>query len=291
MSLQFNRQYTLTLSNADGEVLVIEELRITFQLNKTLLGYPTRGRIEIYNLSEENIQRIGKRYSVATLEAGYATTKAHVFTSNIMNFYKSRQGVDSVFNLILAGEAPAWADSVFVRTYREGMPPSTILRDVAGSFEGVIIGTLLEDASWEAKLSSVTHAGNARTIMDKLARDYNFDWAIHDGQIDVIPRGQVLTDQPIYVITPETGLIGSPTLTELGADFRVLLNPDIMLGRQVQMSAESVQLGQEGLEFRRVRTTADGFYKVMDIRLMGDTRGLDWYCDIIGWRVGDEPRK
>src|SRR5690606_783058 len=144
MSLQFNRQYTLTLSNADGEVLVIEELRLTFQLNKTLLGYPTRGRIEIYNLSEENIQRIGKRYSVATLEAGYATTKAHLFTSNMVSFYKRRHGVGLVFTLIRAGEARAWAGSVLVRTYRDGMPPSTIVQDVAGSFEGVMIGTLLE---------------------------------------------------------------------------------------------------------------------------------------------------
>lgn len=291
MSLLFNRKLRVTFYGGQDELLVVEELRVRFQLTKTLLGYPTRGKLEVYNLSEDNLARISQRLTNVRIEAGYVDLFSEIFTSSIMNYYKSRMGTDSVFVMILAGEAQAWQNSTFSRTYEAGVLPSTILRDVAGSFEDVIVGTLLESSDWEAKLSSVTHSGGVKAILDKMAKDYNFDWAIHDGQLDIIPRDMVLEDKPVYVITPETGLIGSPTLTELGADFRILLNPDIMLGRRIQMSTEYVQLGQAGLEFRKVRNTADGFYKVMDIRYMGDNFSNEWYADIIGWAVGNEPLK
>lgn len=292
MSLLFNRKTRVTFyGDEDDELLVVEDLRIRFELNKTLLGYPARGKLEIYNLSESNIARISQRLTKVRVEAGYVDLFGEIFNSNIMNYYKSRFTTDSVFTMILAGEAAAWENSTFSRTYEAGVMPATILRDLAGSFEDIIVGSLLESAEWEAKLASVTHVGAVKSVLNKLAVDYNFDWSLHNGQLDIIPRGRVLEDKPTYIITPETGLIGSPTLTELGADFRILLNPDIMLGRQCQMSTEYVELGQAGLEFRKVRNTADGFYKVMDLRYIGDSHGNEWYCDIIGWIVGNEPRK
>lgn len=286
MSLQFNRRCRVSLYNDAGEGLVIEDLRVRFQLTKTLLGYPTRGKVEIFNLSEQNVQRITKQYTTVLVEIAYAENEyAQLFTSNIMNFYKDRQGTDSIFALILSGNAPAWNGSVFSKTYSEGVPVRSILEDVVGSFSGVLVGTILDDSDWGAKLSGVTHVGATRDVLNKLARDYNFSWAIHDNQIDIIPHDKVLVDREVHVLTSATGLIGAPTLTELGADFRSLINPDIMLGRRVKMDSSVVQLGQEGLEFRKVRNTADGLYKVMDLRYLGDTRGNEWYCDIIGWIV------
>lgn len=290
-TLQFGRGYRLSLYNEEGEGLVVEHLRLRFQLTKTLLGYPTRGTIEIYNLSEENIQRITRRLTSMRLEVGYAGALASIFGARIMNFYKRRIGTDSVFVLILSGHAVQWQGSVFSKTYEAGITPSNILRDVVGSFDAVITGNILEGEDWQGKLSSVTHAGGSVEIMNKLAKDYNFDWFIEENQINIVARGRVLQDRPVFVITPATGLIGSPTLTELGADFRVFLNPEIRLGREVQMTTQFVELGQEGLEFRKVRNTADGLYKTMDIRYLGDTHGNEWYCDLITWRTQDAPAK
>lgn len=292
MSLQFKRRVRVSFYNDAGEGLVVEELRIRFRLTKTLLGYPTRGELEIFNLSEANIQRITSRLTTVRVEVAYAAEPfTEIFLSNIMNFYKTREGVDSIFAVILSGAGIAFEGSTFSRTYREGVPPANILRDVAGSFEGVAVGVLLDSEEWQPKLSSVTHSGGVREIMNKLAIDYNFDWAVTEGRLDIIPRNKVLTDKEVYLVTPDTGLIGAPTLTELGADFRVLLNPKLALGRQIDMKVLSAQLGQEGLEFRKVRNTADGSYKMMDLRYLGDNRGNDWYCDIIGWRIGNAPKR
>ncbi len=290
MSLQFDRQGNLEIFN-DSEILLVEKLRIRFTVIKTLLGYPNKGRIEIFNLAESKIQRITQRDSVVRLFGGYAGQTALLFEANVVNYFKTRLSADSIFTLITGSSNTAWEKSAFTKTFEAGIAVDGIITEVANSFSGVTVGTIEINPEWKTKLSPLTLSGSSAQIMNTLSRDYNFDWAIEQNQLNVIPRGFVLVDKPIFVVNPQTGLIGAPTLTELGADFRILINPEILPGRRVQMNSNTVQLGQAGLEFRKVRTVADGIYKVMETRLIGDTRGQDWYTDIIGWRVGDEPRK
>lgn len=289
---QSDRYAKLVLSNADEE-LEVEGLRIRFEIGKTLLGYPARGRIEVYNLGEPNIQKITQRYTTVELYCGYldAGNVALVFRGNIINFFKTRFAENSVFTMVVKSSTTAWDDSYFAKTYRAGVAPETIITEVAQSFGGVIVRPIEAPESWVASLADVTLSGSSRQLMNQLSRTYNFDWDIMEGEVTVVPRGKALLDKAAYVITPLTGLIGAATITELGADFRMLLNPGIMLGRQVQLLTDSVQLGQANIDFRRVRNTADGLYKVMDIRLFGDTRGIDWFCDIVGWIAENEPRK
>jgi hypothetical protein len=287
---QFNRTTRLVLSNAE-ESLEVEELTVYFDIQKTLLGYPARGRIVVYNLSEENIQRITKRYTSVELYGGYVGNESLLFRGNITNYYKDQSGPTGMFVLIVKSSTSAWEESTFTRTYKAGTPPSTIINEVAASFKGVITGQIMTNPDWEPSLADVTVMGSSRRIMDQLARDYNFDWNIVEDEVIAVPRGQTLQDQPLYVIDSNHGLIGIPVITDLGVDFRILLNPAIMLGRQVELrGVQSVQLGQQGTDFRKVRNTADGVYKVMDIRQSGSKRDVDWYYDIVAWGTNSETR-
>lgn len=290
MSYQFDRKWKLVLSNAE-ESLTVENLTVAFQLGKTLLGYPARGRIEIFNLGEENIQKITQRYTSVDLYVGYAETgMSLIFRGNITNSGKNRYGPTSTFLLIVKSSTAAWEESSFSRTFVAGTPPATIIQEIVASFKGVIPGQLALSPDWQPALADVTFTGSSRRLMDQLARDYNFDWNIVEGEVLVVARGQALQDKPIYLVTAQTGMIGSPVITELGVDFRVLLNPAIMLGRQVQIKSDFAQLGQAGVDFRRVRSSADGVYKVMDIRMTGNPRSIEWYCDIVSWGTNNATR-
>jgi len=289
MSLQFSRNARVEIAGVDS-TLFVEGLRIKFEVVRTSLGYPNKGKIEIYNLDERKLEQVVERLAVVRLFAGYGGESPMIYEADIANHYKSRIGVDSVYTLITGSGRRAWETDTFSKTYAIGVDPAIIVGDVVASFPTLTPGVVaLSDA--KTKLQPLTLSGNSHKVMDKLAKDYNFDWHIDQNQIDVIGRGLTVDDRPVYDITPLTGLIGSPTLTELGADFRILLNPDILVGRQVRMDSVGVQLAQAALEFRKVRTTANGFYKVKETRFIGDTRGQEWYTDIIGWRVADEPRK
>lgn len=289
MSYQFDRRCRLVLSNAEEE-LEIDQLTIQFEIRKTLLGYPARGRIAIFNLGEETIQRITKLYTTVELYGGYVGAEALLFRGNITNYYKSRLSATSAFVMVVKSSTSAWEGSSFSKTYRAGTPVATIIKEVAESFQGTIVGQLQVDESWQTSVADSSFTGSSRRSMDQLARDYNFDWNIVEGEVIVTPRKKALEDKPTYIISAATGLIGSPVITDQGVDFRTLLNPDIMLGRKIEMRSKYGELGQSGVDFRRVRTTADGTYKVMDILLTGSTRSPEWYSDIVGWGTTNETR-
>ena len=288
--LQFDRRARIEVFNGT-ERLEVSDLRIRITIVKTLLGYPNRGTVEVYNLADESVQRITKKFSTIRVFAGYAGSVKQIYEADVFNFFKSRQSPDSVFTFITSSGSRSWEQSVFSRSYRKGTSVQTILEEVAGSFDGTQIGSIQINPEWSPLLKNATLSGGSASIMNNLSRTYNFDWFVDQNELHVVPRGMALNDKGIYDLSVDNGLIGSPTLTELGCDFRMLMNPDVLPGRLLRMTSEFVQLGQAGLEFRRVRTIADGVYKVMETRLVNDTRGSDWYGDIIGWRQGDEPRK
>lgn len=290
MSLQFKRGAKVEIFN-DSETLTVEGLRIKFEVVRTSLGYPNRGKIQIYNLSEAKIQQITQRLSKVRLFAGYNGEIPQVYEADLINFYKTRLGVDSVFELVTGSGKRSWTSSQFSKTYNAGVAIETIIKEVVESFIDVIPGVVVLPPDLPTKLQPLSLSGSSSSVMDILARDYNFDWNIDQNVLDVVGRGLSSDDKTVFNINPQTGLIGAPTLTELGADFRILLNPEILVGREVFMDSTTVQLAQAATDIRKVRTTADGFYKVKETRLIGDTRGQDWYTDIIGWRVADEPRK
>lgn len=289
MRYQFDRRCRIVLSNAEEE-LEVDQLSIQFEIRKTLLGYPARGRISVLNLGEETIQRITQVYTTVELYGGFAGAEALLFRGNITNYYKSRLSATSAFVMVVKSSTSAWEGSKFSKTYRAGTPVSTIIREVAESFDGTIVGQLQFDESWQTNVSDASFTGSSRRSMDQLARDYNFDWNIVEGEVIVTPRGKTLQDKPTYIISTATGMIGSPIITDQGVDFRILLNPDIMLGRQIEMRSKYGELGQSGVDFRRVRNTADGVYKVMDILMTGGTRSPEWYSDIVSWGTTNETR-
>lgn len=52
--------------------------------------------------------------------------------------------------------------------------------------------------------------GDSRNVMHKIAKNNNADWSIQDSQLTVLPKDKVLTDHEGFVLSQETGMIGSP---------------------------------------------------------------------------------
>ena len=75
-----------------------------------------------------------------------------------------------------------------------------------------------------------------------------------------------------------------------GIHVRCLLNPNIKIGQLVQLtvgvntfrrSLDLPSLGSNQLTAQQVQTSADGLYYVMRVQHKGDTRGNDWYSELL----------
>lgn len=131
--------------------------------------------------------------------------------------------------------------------------------------------------------------GMARTYAADWARTNGLRWSIQNGELVAVPITGYRPGEAV-ILSSTTGLIGVPRATYGGVTVRALLNPLIRIGCLVQIAqADISQIAYQryGLSYAKgaapsaTPTTAAGFYRVMQAEFVGDTRGQDWYVDMI----------
>jgi len=132
--------------------------------------------------------------------------------------------------------------------------------------------------------------GMARDFMRWTARTEQCVWSIQDGKAMFVPETSYLPGD-IPVITAQTGMVGLPEQTQNGITIKMLLNPSVKIGRLIQIDNASVQryeyslnVGQQAQNERiqqQAKLQDDGFYYVMIAEHSGDTRGNEYYTEVI----------
>ena len=91
------------------------------------------------------------------------------------------------------------------------------------------------------------------------------------------------------MLNSRTGLVGMPAQTFNGIEARCLLNPEIKPSTLIQIDESSIQrqaispnYSAGARNFNMPSIDADGIYKIYEVTHHGDTRGTDWYTDMIG---------
>ena len=87
------------------------------------------------------------------------------------------------------------------------------------------------------------------------------------------------------VISPLSGLIGVPRQVDMGIELQCLLNPELVVTYPPKwIKLDLSQIRAEKAVFGRPISIldTDGFYLVVQVRHYGDTRGEDWYTEIVG---------
>ena len=287
MALQFKRGYELRLVNPDGRVVTSTELRVKFEITKDLFGYPNLGKIAIYNLSLDRAVEISEEFTTVELKAGYANTLVLLFKGDIRNVVNRREGVDTITEIFAGdGDRPV-RKTKFSKTFAPGTPILQMVKEVASSFN--IPSAKLDGInSIQSNLNGITMSGSTKDLLNKLSDDYNFYWSIQDGQFTTQSRDGYDSANAVTVITRATGMIGSPAITEIGADVRTLLNPDLHPYRAFKIETPNVDVSVGNLFFRNansIPTLGVGLFRVNKVIHLGDTRGPDWSSNLVGRRL------
>ena len=132
--------------------------------------------------------------------------------------------------------------------------------------------------------------GMARDQLRSIARTNEAAWSIQDGKVDLIPLDEYKPGM-VAVVNQYTGMVGLPEQTANGIKVRMLLNPSIKIGCLMQLDNESIQLMEYSLNIKDApanllnqqagKLNNDGYYYVMLAEHTGDTRGNDYYTDVI----------
>lgn len=292
---QWLRACQLIVGPDSGEGLDLSALRITFTTKKGDTETPNSAEINVYNLSDDTAAKIRREFTQVNLAAGYEGNVGTIFRGNIRQVRLWREnGVDTVLAILAADGDRAYNFATVNTTLAAGSRPADRVRVCQGSMEskGAKPGYTPDLGGQPLPRGKVMY-GMARQYMRDEARDTGTDWSIQDGKVQMVSRKGYLPGEAV-VLTHETGLVGSPEQTQDGITVRCLLNPRLRVGGRIKLNNASIKAMQSPLKQaagqQAPRMDADGFYRIIKAEFRGDTRGNDWYADLVCIGIDDTAR-
>jgi hypothetical protein len=296
MSELFNRRAVVTLIPREaGSELRVEGLHIAFEVRKTVRAQSNKATVDLYNLAKSTRDRFHAKRDVLRVDAGYRGVFETIYEGEINEASSGRSVPDFVTRIECGDGDEAFQAQSVEQEFPAGTRVRDVIKRVAGAFtqpvpdqeSPVLFGPAPKEtkpsrirfrsidadlAALEVDLSSAgfaivlrrafTVSGNAAEVMDRLARMWRFDWSVQDGVFQITSYGRAVVGESI-LLTPKTGLIGTPLKTEQGVKFAAFLIPQVRPGVLCTIESENVR----------------GSFRVEDARFLGDTEGSDWLVE------------
>lgn len=301
MTRYFGRQYRIEFADDSGTVQrVIDSresltpLQIEFFTETTFGAALSLMELSISGLSKASIGQIVACKTV-DLQAGYPDAFGSIFVGKITNHATPRDDVDRELTLYCWSGLKEQTDKTCNVSFAEGSKYADIVDFIARDiFQRPPAYIGFSEAFKQAMgTASDGYNGNQshRVFLDHLAADLQFQWLIQNERCVLMERG-TSRGGDAWPINAETGLVGGVSLTWLGADFEMKLNPKINIGDRVNIRSESTSINFSSIYSvslpKHKSTIGDGDYVVKALRRQGSFYGDNsWTSELTCWREGE----
>ncbi|MDN7803095.1 phage protein [Burkholderia gladioli] len=301
MTAQFGRKISLIIGPDAGNALDLSALRIVFHVRRGDTQTPNSLRVRVYNVSDNTSQSAeSKEFTRIVLQAGYEGSYGIIFDGSIVQVRRGRENATDTYLDITAADGDMAYNFAFVNTtLAAGATQADIVNACIRSMAtyGVTAG-YIPDLQNNALPRGRVLFGLARDHLEVVARTTQTLWSIQDGKLQIVPETSYVPGD-VPVIDRKSGMVGMPEQMQNGIKVRMLLNPSIKIGRLIQLDNSSIQQFEYSLNFQQQaengflrqqnKINGDGFYYVMHNEVWGDTRGNDWYTEVICLSVDVTP--
>jgi len=279
---QYLRKVRLTAKGSGGSIVInpggilLHEIKIGFDVSKSISSTANSATIRLWNLQESTRNALGKELDDITLEAGYMPPEGGdnvgvIFQGQIRDVEHTRDGPDIVTILSTGEGDKAFRRATISKTYPAGTKVEKVVEDIYAEMEkeGVKRGEWKFPETVEPFKRPYSMCGGCKREMDTLSRGKGFYWSVQNGAMELIPSDGFVGG--LVLITPQTGMINVPTITDNGVKVSCLLNPEIRPGRRVRIESQVLEMNAEG-----------GEYRVSEVTYSGDNRDGDFVAALCG---------
>ncbi|WP_186223598.1 phage protein [Burkholderia gladioli] len=292
-AVQFGRKISLIIGPDSGNALDLSALRIVFHVRRGDTQTPNSLRVRVYNVSDNTSQSAeSKEFTRIVLQAGYEGSYGIIFDGSIVQVRRGRENATDTYLDITAADGDMAYNFAFVNTtLAAGATQADVVNACAQAMAsyGVTVG-YMPDLPANLLPRGRVLFGLARDHLEVVAKTTQTLWSIQDGKLQIVPETSYVPGD-VPVIDRKSGMVGMPEQTQNGIKVRMLLNPSIKIGRLIKLDNSSIQQYEYSLDFQRQasngfirrqnKINGDGFYYVMYNEMWGDTRGNDWYTEVI----------
>lgn len=289
--MAFNRKrIRLTLKlNGKDEVFTSDNknklsavgLRISAEVSFGYGSPAPYARVRVYGLPQETMnklitakfQQVKTLRTLITIEAAEGEGDfAQVFSGGIfmaLPEYSEAPNVSIVIEAISAvfeSKLPTPAESY------EGS--HSVVEIISGICKR--IGFSFESNNVNAMVDNPYLTGSDLEKIRWLCVNNDLDLYLGNNSVAIAPKGAPRNIK-IAVISPDTGLIGYPVITNIGATFKCLYDPSIQFGALVRVKGSQIEL-------------CNGEWRVYGLRAQLETEmdSARWFMEIVGSNLKDE---
>lgn len=273
MTELWDRDYMVTV-----DTIEITKLDVAFSVTKTLKKEPNTCDLTIYNLNPDHRSQLAQvKTPWVKIEAGYkgdgtgSGNKALIFHGQLRGVHSYREGPDWITELHSGDGEKALKNARINKSYSKGTRVGTIIDDLVEAM-GIGKGNS-QVKSWLAKwtsggseiLNGLVLSGSCREELTGILKSMGMEWSVQDGELQILDTGKPLEGVAV-VLSPSTGLVGSPTLGSEGIiSITSLMNGAIVPGSTISLDSSEMP---------------KGFYRAERCDYVGETAGQDWYVNI-----------
>lgn len=258
------------------QALQITDLRVAFEIKKSLKKEPQTARVAIYNLSAKSRGLLTGKGLRVVLEAGYPDSLAQIYAGHSRTIDHPKESVDWVTRIECGTNERQLQFANVLDSFKPGSKIGEAIKKVAGKLVTDVGNAVQQaDAIQDTFASGYAMQGNAGVELTRLLAPLDKSWSIQDGRLEILGFAETLQEETV-LISPSTGLIGTP---ELGAPLKKgrpspmkiksLLQSKIRCGGRILLNSKNVS----------------GIYKCTSVTHSGDTHGGDWQTEIEAFPV------
>ncbi len=255
------------------DTLKITGLRVEFKVVKTSRPEPNSAEVTIYNISADHRRKMQVAGVPVLLEAGYESapgqsTMQQLFLGDMRVAGHKRHGVDWVTKLEAGDGEKTLRTSKLTESFAAGTRKDAVVKRMLESMKLNVkdavakIGEKGLQGAAEEFYKGISLSGSTAAELTRVLDDMGLTWSVQDGAVQITKPGEIVGD--LVVLTPATGLVGSPEAGEKGyVKVRSLLNPLIKPSGGIALDSEAFK----------------GTFRVEKATYSGDTHGAPWFVD------------
>lgn len=312
---QFIRRWALFLASETGGAGITladgtdepgrETLHVRFEVHSADAQYfANYGTVKVWNPPDDIVGKLNQ-YTRAVLQAGYRDGKYGIILDGWISWFKygHESATDSFLELQVVDGDPALQLGTVNKTLKEGANDENA--------QWKVPTTSFEEKGVKPPSDQIANAGPVQarpTVMFGMARDEAETirksnsrlWTIEQGRLKITTNDIAVVGEGV-VLNAGTGLIGWPSVCPDGVEARCLLNPATHIKERVKLDNAALNrsmgtgvntggnqlqavlgVGRIGL-FAPI--SADGTYLALVVEHRGDSRGNEWYTDLVLWPI------
>lgn len=299
-----NCRLTIQVDESAPEALDFTEFKMTFVVSQPTTEHPKAAEIYIYNLSHETMNKLAgvdddKKNTQVILACSYGKDEPEViFKGRVFQYRRGRYNqVDTYLCILAIAGDQVRNDAIINQSVPAGTPIhglNELIVEEAKKY-GIDAGDMIQ-LSDQKYPRGRTLFGSFHGLIERVGRENNVTYDYSEGVLNSTELDK-FSIQPIFVLTAETGMVGMPQLTSEGLVVKCLLNPKLKRMDRIQIDLTNMQSENYDISYGsqevdqpyktpKLATNAKGVFVIQAIEHSGDTRGDEWYSNMVCTALG-----